>query len=237
MNMHFEVYNALKTASEASPKSLVFRTYNRDIFLEACKAAHLQKQNDEPLLFLTCDKTGKSQMFNFTSFVLQMKKPEKQKIRSILQNAWSAAKYPNGMAQNVELESQAEQVPLNKGIFQGLNIEQIEFIGKRLASIDKDLRAIAGQELVTTLDFYANFERVGVSNHEPSHNHAVMNETWLQNGTVIIDEDGRCAYQVSEGDRLFMPRRTLHRPPEASRGEVSFDDPRISMISNACSYG
>ena len=227
------IFSALLLRKSQNAASQVFKTPNHDVFITVCKEAYRQRIAGEPV-FTWLNEEGRPEIFPFTAFVLTMPAKQKAEIHEQMLNVWRQATYPKGIAENIELTQGCDKVPL---AIEGADEKSIEAVAKRLAEIDRDLRSIVENQDPTTVDLYSHFQRVG-TNHSPTHPHTVMNETWLQDhGTVITDEDENICYQAREGERLFMPPSTYHRPPLIGLDRIDPNCGRFSLISNACTYG
>jgi len=228
MLVHPNLFAALKQRHQAASASKIFKTPSHKLFIGACKLAFASSRQGHQGISAQHAENGEIEFFPFSACVLTMNGKQRRALESRFKKIWDGVADLDNFNQNMRLETKTDNAPVR---IDSVSIEDADFIGQRLASIDSDLRLIIGDEAPTKLDLY-NYTLMTNRPHVPRHSWAVMNETWGQNGVVILDEDLESPEQVTQGDRLFMPPLTPHRPPIAELGEVCEAEFRGSLISN-----
>lgn len=111
-----------------------------------------------------------------------------------------------------------------------LTLDQQRLLLTQIGDMGKRLRDFANTESMR-FHIMSNFERIG-SRHVPTHAYPVINQTWLNEGTIFTDDDGNDLDQAHEGEEFFMLPGTHHRPIDPKPNHDGQLDPRLSFIIN-----
>ena len=233
MSQSIELNKAIFRAAQEQDQNLgVFSTSDPDVFLQAARLAYRADQHGAPFRLDENGNLDAGQMFVFRTYVLKLAEQEKDKLRQKFQSIWdnAAAHDIERLHQDFKVSSR-EEFP-RKIQVEGLSIEQQIFLLTRIGSMAKTLEDITGAN-ACRIHVYPNFERITPNGHPPTHPFSVVNETWLEAGTVMTNEDGEELTRIDEGDRFFMLANTYHSPPTIKfvdgRPQIN---PRISLITN-----
>ncbi len=233
-NLDIEVFSAFaeqKRSPGNAALDSVFQTTDQQIFIRASQHAYKGRSEFGGFKMVN-PSTAQSEKFPFDVIVLKMGETEKQDLREKYAQIWNNAIDPGKLY--FEQRIQPHTPDLFFMAAEGLSPDENMFLTRRMETLDRELKEIIGSKIHSRFIAMPNFEyHIGAKGHPPSHPHAVLNETWMQDGLVLTNEDGEHLGRMDEGDKVFMLPGTRHSPPpvKAENGEVS---PRYSLIANEC---
>ncbi len=209
-------------------EQIVFRTRDKELYEYLGKIAY---KNHRAGLGFSFYDAETDQSYAMPYQVLIYRPPEDEILEKIsaFQALWDA-KSGAGDALNYEWRIQTEGQFPKKIDKSSLTPDQQRLLLKQIGEMGQHLRDFTGDEGMF-FHIMSNFERIG-SRHVPTHAYPVINQTWLNDGTIFMDDDGNDINQAYEGEEFFMLPGTHHRPIDVKPDQDGQLKPRLSLIIN-----